>query len=191
MPQRLRLVRPDQFEALVGSPARLELLEALQALGVPASVADLARRTGRRPSALYHHLRKLVAAGLVLAAGSRRSGSRDEALFTPAAREIRIEHDPADPAATRALRQGAAAVLRQAGRDYARAVGAAAAAGRALPHGALTTRTKAWLGAEDLAEVARRLKDLQAFMRERSRPGRGRLIALTTSLAELPSAKDR
>ena len=187
----LRLRSPDEFEALLGSPVRTELIEALQIAGEACPVSELARLVGRKPSALYHHLKKLVDAGLVVRAGTGKSGPRDEALFITAARQMRVDYDAQDPAAIDAIRRGAAAVLRTAERDYRRCIEAAAAEGAALPPVLDTSRDKAWLTTKDLRELYRRIEDLRGFLRARSRPGRGRLIALTISAAGLPMRKER
>jgi len=195
---RLRLDRPDQFNALLGSPVRVELLEALQIAGEPLSVAELARRTGRKPSALYHHLKKLVSAGIIRPAGVEKSGPRDQVLYQPVARQVEVAFDPKSAGDSAragrderlaAIQRGAGAVLRMAERDFRRCVADAAERGATLPRPIDTSREKAWLGARDLAELHRRLEDVRAFLRSKSTPGRGRLVALTISAAELPSPK--
>jgi DNA-binding transcriptional ArsR family regulator len=187
----LRLRSPEQFDALLASPARAELLEALQVAGRPLAIADLARRVGRKPSALYHHVRKLADAGIVERAGTAKSGPRDQALWRPTARRVRVDYQPGDPDVVDAIQRGGAAVLRMAERDFRRCVAAASARGAGLPKALDTTRDKAWLTARDLAELHRRLEGLRGFLRTRSRPGRGRLVALTITAAELPLSKER
>jgi predicted transcriptional regulator len=182
----LRLRTAREFEALLGSPARMELVDACQAAAGPCSVADLARRTGRRPSSLYHHLRQLEAAGTLVRAGTRPAGRRREALYAVAARRVRIAADPQVPESQDAVERGARLVLRLAERDFRRH-GAAPGGWR----GADTWREKAWLSADDLRELGARLEQLRAFLRQRSRPGEGRLIALTLSTTELPAPSPR
>ncbi len=53
--RRSRLADPQRIRALA-SPARLEIIEALQ-IGGPATVAEIASRLARQPDSLYHHLR--------------------------------------------------------------------------------------------------------------------------------------
>jgi len=54
--------RPEQIRALA-SPLRHEIGDRLAANG-PMTIAALARALGRRPTAIYHHVKKLEAVGL-------------------------------------------------------------------------------------------------------------------------------
>ena len=51
---------------LLASPARMEIIDALEAARAAMSVAALATQLGRPADGLYYHLRQHVAAGLVV-----------------------------------------------------------------------------------------------------------------------------
>jgi len=109
------LVLNRQQTGLLVSPARLEILEALDALG-RASARELAAHLSRPPGAVYHHVRTLASAGLIVEAGVRRGSRRPEALYAPAAERLAVAaggSTAGDRQAVRTLHT----VLRQAGRD--------------------------------------------------------------------------
>ena len=51
--------------ALLASPARIEIVDTLEALGEAVTVAELAARLGRPADGLYYHLRQLADGGLI------------------------------------------------------------------------------------------------------------------------------
>ena len=63
----------------------------------PATVEELGRYLGRDPKTLYHHLRPLVRAGLVVAAGERPTSKRPATVYRLPA--DRLELDPEDDSA--------------------------------------------------------------------------------------------
>jgi len=71
----------DQLAALT-HPTRLRILDALRA---PDSAAGVARRLGEPRQRVNHHVRELVKAGLLVAAGERRKGNFVEQLYESAA----------------------------------------------------------------------------------------------------------
>ena len=77
--------RLPQLKALV-SPVRQDIVDTLQTLGT-ASTTDLAEQLGRPADGLYYHVRALLKAGLVVPAGTRPQGGRNEALYRTAAPE--------------------------------------------------------------------------------------------------------
>jgi DNA-binding transcriptional ArsR family regulator len=80
------LRRPKELDAL-SSPIRARLIQCLELFG-PSTILQLAERMDRKPSALYHHLARLVDAGLVLSAGMRPSARRPSAVYRLAARRF-------------------------------------------------------------------------------------------------------
>lgn len=77
----------------VGHPLRVEICEFLAATG-PLSIVDLARNVRKPADALYHHVKKLQAAGLVVVAKTRVTGKTSEALFDVVADSFLPDFDP-------------------------------------------------------------------------------------------------
>jgi DNA-binding transcriptional ArsR family regulator len=98
----LLIQTPLQWRAFV-SPVRMEMFEFLRALA-PCSIAELARALQRPPDRLYHHLRLLVAGGLVVAVGSRREGRRTEVIYDLVAEQLDFADMPRTPEVIRQLR---------------------------------------------------------------------------------------
>lgn len=66
------LTDPSMVKALA-SPARQEIVDALQAAGA-RTIAELAALLARPADSLYFHVRSLVKVGLVVERGERREG---------------------------------------------------------------------------------------------------------------------
>src|SRR5262245_12907953 len=111
-----------QLDALV-SPVRLEILERLKARDA-VSIAELARTMDRKATALTDHVRRLVAAGVLVPAGERRTSGRTESLYALPGREIAIGVVPGSSAAIRAASRSASMILRLAEREVRRALDA-------------------------------------------------------------------
>ncbi len=86
------ITSPNQWRA-VSSTARMELLDALVSLG-ESTAAELGFMLDRAPDGLYHHLRALVAAGIVEQGERHEPGRRPEATFTIAGDGVRFDVDP-------------------------------------------------------------------------------------------------
>jgi DNA-binding transcriptional ArsR family regulator len=94
-PKKL-VLRGDAQRRAIASPLRLELI-GLFVEGDPLSVAEIAQRMGRPPTAIYYHVRLLEAAGLLRRAGEQRSGSRTETLYRPVAEVFELEQPAGAP----------------------------------------------------------------------------------------------
>ena len=133
-PRTYWILRPDQIRCLA-SARRQEILDRLVATG-PASVRECAAGLAIAPSALYHHLHKLEAVGLVVAAGSRIVQRRTERIYAPVAPRVRLAGALQRGVAPRLMTRVVASLARQMERDFARAVadkaGVAAGARRNL-----------------------------------------------------------
>jgi hypothetical protein len=90
------VVTDPQVMWALTTPARLEILDAACVLGV-CSAGDIAGMTGRSRTSLYPHIEHLLAAGLLLDAGTRPTGKRTEQLYRPVARQINFRHNSQDP----------------------------------------------------------------------------------------------
>jgi DNA-binding transcriptional ArsR family regulator len=110
---------PAQRRALT-SPLRLELIEHFT--DAPLAVRDLARRMGRRPDSLYYHVRALVDVGLVLPAGTRKRGKRDEALYKLVAPMIGMGGEEGDPGLVRDSLKAFSSAFKMAQRELRDAI---------------------------------------------------------------------
>lgn len=109
----------DQRRAL-SSPIRLEILGHFREGDL--SVAELAALMGRPASALYYHVGLLEKAGILLRAGERPAGKRQETLYRPVARRIALAADPEAPESIDAALRTAASAFRMAERELAAAL---------------------------------------------------------------------
>jgi len=110
-----------QIETLASAP-RQDLVDRLAATG-PHSVRELAQALGRKPSALYHHLARLVEAGLVVEAGTRVVNRRTERLYATPSPRMRLRRALSEPK-LRELTPGVVrAMARQLVRDFASGIG--------------------------------------------------------------------
>ena len=103
--------------AALTSARRLDILDRLAASG-PSSVREFAGTIGMAPSAVYHHLRRLESAGLVVEAGTRRVGRRVERVYRAAAPRMRLIKALADPAHAKPIARVVRAMTRQMDRDF-------------------------------------------------------------------------
>ena len=82
---------PEHFDA-IGSTVRLSIMEFFRSRG-PMPVAELARVMGRPADGLYHHLKKLLAIGIVREVGTQQSGRQIERVFDIAANRLQVAGD--------------------------------------------------------------------------------------------------
>lgn len=105
----------------LASSRRQDILDRLAASG-PSSVREFAAAVGLAPSAVYHHLRRLEAAGLVAAAGTRIVRRRTEKLYAAVAPRMRLARALEQGRHREPLQRVVAALCRQMSRDFARAI---------------------------------------------------------------------
>ncbi len=166
----------DQMECLV-SPVRVDIVEALRLAG-RASIAELAARLGRTPHSLYHHIRQLERCRLILVCGTRRSGSREEAIYTLKSPRFAIAKNASDPLYRRQAVKALRLVLRKAEREHRRAqeaVVSGAVDGKEIR----MLRLALSLSSRDAATLRRKLAELGEWARQRETIGGGRLYSLT------------
>lgn len=108
--------RPDAIR-LLGSPLRQAILDTVSADG-PLSVAELSAVFRRPPDRLYYHVKRLLAAGL-LVSGPTTGGGR-EARFDVAGRPMFIRYTPRESANRRAVVVVMDGMLRAARQDFIR-----------------------------------------------------------------------
>ena len=178
--------------AVLASPVRFAIVEALQSHG-PATVASLAARLGRSPDSLYHHLRRLVAAGVLAREGVARGAGRSAAVYA-ATRRLSAHLGPgSDPASRAAWAEVARALLRRTELEVRAAAGAAGTRTSGPERDLALVRRKLRLDARGLRELNRLLDEVERRLAEippgTAGPRPGRLFHLTFALVplELPS----
>jgi DNA-binding transcriptional ArsR family regulator len=175
----------DLAQMSVGVAARRqEIVDRLLAFG-PLSVKELAARLGAKPSALYHHLRMLLEAGLVEEAGSRVVNRKREQLYSAPARAIRLRIKPGDPGNRAAVQAFVRALGRQIETDFS--VGQTLPAARVSgPHRTLALRRLcADPDPATLALINQKLEEINALLVD-SPGGPGGGVVLSWTLAPLP-----
>jgi len=111
------LIQRHDAIRLIASPFRQAILDAVSADG-PLSVAELSGAIHRPPDRLYYHVKRLLAAGVLIPAPSD-AGNR-EARFDVAGRPMYIRYDPGAGANRRAVIDVMDGMLRAARRDFTR-----------------------------------------------------------------------
>lgn len=185
-PQTLNLNR-RQTDLLI-SPARLEILEALGALD-RASARELAAHLGRPPGAVYHHVRTLTQAGLIVEVGVRRGSRRPEVVYAPAADRLAVAAGASRSGDRQALRT-LQAVLRQAGRDVAAAFARGPASAKGRFHG---VQLSSALPPRDVRRVLALLEEIETLLRSanRKRPVRSGAAVFRWTSVFVPLGRKR
>jgi hypothetical protein len=120
MSRPYRIGKLRQIRA-VASPARQDLVDAVASDG-PCTIAELAERVGRPADSLYHHVRRLVATGLLVEESVRRAAGRPAVRLTVPGRPMMIAYDPLARGNVAASNEVVATMLRSARRSFARAL---------------------------------------------------------------------
>jgi helix-turn-helix protein len=174
------ITRPEQLRALV-SPVRQELLDVMARMGT-VSIAEVAAVLGRPADGLYYHVRALQRVGLIEAAGTRRGGVREEALFRATAGQFSIRY-PQAIAGRRAMTAIVGAMLRLGARDFARALARGDVRVEGPQREMWALRTTGWLTPAQLRHVNRHIAALSAAATQAGPAGR--LYAVTILLTPL------
>ncbi len=113
------IMRREQVEALT-SPIRHEILDRLAADG-PVSVRDLAAMLGRKPTAIYHHIKRLIAVDLVRSLEPQGGRGRPSLLYGTVAPRMRMARSAEIPENRPLIAKGARAMAAIAATDFAAA----------------------------------------------------------------------
>lgn len=178
-----------QLEAIT-SPVRQEILDGVQALG-PSPIAAVAALLGRPADALYYHVRTLERLGLLVRAGSRRNGRRDEAIYDVPERPLQIRYEPGDAANRAGATRAVAAAVRLTQRDFARALASGEFVGEGPRRNAWGGRVKVWLTPAQLAELNRLIERISRISGRAERPKGSRLHSFAWILAPVREAPTR
>src|SRR5690349_12013162 len=110
------IMAPDQLAAMA-SARRQDIVDRLAAAG-PLSVKELAAQIGARPPALYHHIERLLAVGLIEEAGARVVRRKREQLYAARAPRMRLARALAEGAHPDLMEAIVASLTRQMDRDF-------------------------------------------------------------------------
>ena len=175
--------------ALLASPARIEIVDTLEAIGRAVTVAELAVQLGRPADALYYHLRQLARSGLIEEEASidgRRYRSR-----TRSGDRLRLRYRPGATANAREVGRVAKSVLHVAERDFQRALADPKTVVEGPQRQLWAARGKGWVGPNQLAEINRLLHRLMDILQQARAPENETLIALTWALSPLQAQAPR
>lgn len=186
-PARVFVKTPAQWDA-VTSPVRVELVESLRVAGA-SSVAELAAMLDRPADSLYHHVRKLVRAGIVAPVAVRRVGRQTEAVYDLECDRIEFDFDPATGRNADRWKRVARTLLRTTQRLFERALDAGGLR-MTGPGKSLWSRVEsARLTPDDLARLNAKLVEVEALLQGARSRNEGRLFNLT--LFVFPVARAR
>jgi DNA-binding transcriptional ArsR family regulator len=187
-PETLWVSDPEQLSALV-SPVRQNILDRLEAAG-PCTVAELATQLALAPDALYYHVRKLEAVGLLVRADTLKGMGRDSAVYDLAAREWHIDYRPGDPENEQAVTAITAGMLRQAQRDFERGFSVPNVQARGPARSLWSLRLESALDGEDLQAVNGHLQAILDILRKPRRSAGQPLYAMTWVLSPVPPRRE-
>jgi DNA-binding transcriptional ArsR family regulator len=179
---------PRRLSALA-SPLRIELVGILQTLG-PSSIRQLASELDRSPDSLYHHVRLLLKAGVLLETARRKAGRRVEAVYSLTAPRIGGHLDQSPRGKAPVVRAGTAA-LRLAAREFTTAIEADAVTCTDGVANTRASRQRTWLTDEGLSRLHRLLRQIERLLARENQRKEGRLHSLTIVLAPLNKTRKR
>ena len=110
------VLKRDQVQALA-SAMRMDMVDHLASAG-PQSIKSLAADLGVKPSALYHHINKLLSVGLILEAGTQVENRKSEKLYRTPSPRMRLKRALDETALNTEVNKVADALARQANRDF-------------------------------------------------------------------------
>lgn len=190
MAQKKRgLVEEAAEIGLLASPARIEIVDTLEAHGSAISVAGLAQQLGRPADGLYYHLRQLAEGGLI----EEEIGTEGRLYRTRsrAGDRLRLRYRPGATANAQAVGKVAASVLRVARRDFARALAVPATIVEGAQRELWAARGKGWVGPAELAEINRLLIRLMDLLHSPRGKRRNKQVALSWVLAPVETKPAR
>lgn len=174
--------------AALASPLRIELIGALRSHG-PASIREMGAEMDHPADGLYHHVRTLLKAGIVVERGKRKVGRRMEAVYELSAARIAGRFDPKSQQSKDAAVRAGTAAMRLAVREFKTAIETdALTLTKGLPN-IRASRQKTWLTDQGLVRLHRLFGQIERLLIKENQPKRGRPHSLTVVLA--PCVKRR
>lgn len=166
-PHQFAIAKPAATRALA-SATRQEIVDALSSAG-PCTVVRLASLLGRRPDALYFHLRALERVGLIRQQDASEQESNGAVYELPGA-TVRLDY-------TAAPRTDLARVVRHALKLSLREFERECLANRSIGEDGSRTlwggRVMGWVNAAELARINALIEELHSVLRK-GRPGPNR-----------------
>ena len=176
------IIRSKKELTSLASSARQEIVDVLSQMGT-ISVAELAAALGRPAVAIYYHLHVLKRVGLVIHAGNRNKGKRQEELVRTVSPDLKLDYQPGRRGNTREITAIVGAMCRLGARDFRRAFQRDDVRVVGSQRELWALRTTGWLTREEIVKVNRYIKTLASAV---SKPrGKGRLYAITVLLTPL------
>jgi hypothetical protein len=120
LPNELVLSSPSQWRA-IASTVRLQIVDRLRMLG-PSPVPRIAEALDRPADGLYHHIRILQRAGIIRKVGEQRVATRLQAIYSTAARDVRLPIERSDVRTAGQLARVTGSLFRTADRGVAAAL---------------------------------------------------------------------
>ena len=177
-------IRTEQQWLALTSAVRFELMTYLVACG-PCSIAELAKQMDTRADGLYHHVRKLQAAGLVVENGFRRAGRQIEVIYDVVAEKLVFEGIGADPNKQSLVSKLLRSVNRRCERQFEDALENGLISFSDENRTAYIRGDTTWLNQQELKRVQEHVDAiLQIFAKGRQRRN-GDLYALTLNFCPL------
>jgi len=175
--------------AALSSPFRLELL-GLFGEQEHLSVSDLALRTGRPATSLYHHLRVLEEAGVIRTVGTRPKGKRFETVYGVTESVLALAHDPEDPRSGAEITKAVEVMFRNASRDFIAALDRDDLEQEGPARNFFSVHVHARMSPRILARLNEKLRELEETMLEEAsdRPEPGpddQFLSFTIALAPI------
>jgi len=172
------LIKTDeQWDAVCSGP-RVELIMALASLG-PSSIAEMSVCVDRPADSLYHHVRRLVRAGLFVKSGTRKVGRHSEAIYELASEQVKFDIDPKTGHNSGRILQLAKAHWKRIERELSKALEARTTSFDDADRNAHVRGDQAWLTREEVEEVNEHMSAIrEVFSRSRT-TRRGDLHAYT------------
>ena len=109
----------SEVEALA-SAIRLDIIDWLEASG-PLSVRELATALGRKPTAIYHHLKQMEDVGLIKTTQANGDRGRPAQLYQTVSPVMRLARAPLQPENRDAMARIVRTVAGQSAKEYAAA----------------------------------------------------------------------
>ena len=170
--------RPRVLDALA-SPGRQDLVVILEN-SPPLAVAELARRLGKRPDTLYHHLRALQRVDLVVPETAAATGGRPGRMWRLRVPHVRIPATGLDHNQVRSAERIVGTLARASARDFGHAIRRAREGHGPHPR---AQRSIVWLSAAERRNLEARIMRFVTRLRGREPGSRRTPHVLTFVLA--------